>query len=52
MSGAQNSAEPPKAFTFDQVYDDSTQQEVLYTQTASRIVEAPRWLSMFRESAP
>ena len=32
--------EPPKTFTFDQVYDDSVTQEYIYTQTASRIVDS------------
>ena len=30
-------SEVPKTFTFDQVYDDTTKQENLYAQTASRI---------------
>jgi kinesin family protein 3/17 len=34
------SGEPPKTFTFDQVYDDTSQQEVLYQETAARIVDS------------
>ena len=37
---ALGSNEPPKTFTFDQVYDDTTDQAVLYEQTASRIVDS------------
>ena len=33
-------SEVPKTFTFDQVYDDTTKQENLYAQTASRIVDS------------
>ncbi|KAL3906106.1 MAG: hypothetical protein SGPRY_010674, partial [Prymnesium sp.] len=33
-------AEPPKTFTFDQVYDENTTQEFIYSQTASRIVDS------------
>ena len=32
--------EPPKTFTFDQVYDESVTQEYIYMQTASRIVDS------------
>jgi kinesin family member 3B len=34
------SNEPPKTFTFDQVYDESVTQEYIYMNTASRIVES------------
>jgi len=34
------SSEPPKTFTFDQVYDESVTQEYIYMQTASRIVDS------------
>ena len=32
--------EPPKNFTFDQVYDESVSQEYIYMNTASRIVDS------------
>ena len=35
-----NSGEPPKNFTFDQVYDERVTQEYIYQQTASRIVDS------------
>ena len=42
LSGASkgSSGEPPKMFTFDQVYAQDTQQELLYHQTASHIVDS------------
>jgi kinesin family protein 3/17 len=35
-----HSSEPPKNFTFDQVYDESVSQEYIYMNTASRIVDS------------
>ena len=32
--------EPPKTFTFDAVFPPNTEQEVLYKQTAARIVDS------------
>ena len=33
LHNAGGSGEPPKTFTFDQVYDDTSQQEVTHTRT-------------------
>ena len=38
--GERNAGEPPKNFTFDQVYDESFSQEEIYNQTAARIVDS------------
>ena len=36
LHNAGGSGEPPKTFTFDQVYDDTSQQEVTHTRTHGR----------------
>ena len=36
----ERASEPPKTFTFDQVYDENSTQEYIYQQTASRIVDS------------
>lgn len=40
LVASERAAEPPKTFTFDQVYDEQTSQEAIYMQTASRIVDS------------
>ena len=40
LHNAGGSGEPPKTFTFDQVYDDTSQQEVTHTHTAATAATA------------
>ena len=39
-AASERNIEPPKTFTFDQVYDENSTQENIYVQTASRIVDS------------
>lgn len=38
--GPRASTEPPKNFTFDQVYDENSSQEFIFNQTAAHIVDS------------
>ena len=41
LHNAGGSGEPPKTFTFDQVYDDTSQQEVTHTRTRPQPPQPP-----------
>ena len=42
LHNAGGSGEPPKTFTFDQVYDDTSQQEVTHTHTRPQPPQPPQ----------